>query len=423
MTKLKILPRIAFLIFVFIVAVSFAFSSLSVSLISSEWKAIPTLAMKGDLKLFWHIGGGNSLYNSAQAKLHGFEIVNGVNTYADYPGKQKENINNFLKLNKDNPWLKPSFFERIVKQNLNQPFIDYSVLVNDIEFSFNRDIKKAWNKAEIRDASQAQDFEEFREKYYREIASWYTLPLLWSKQINPEKPVGVYGRQVFNYEHWGFKSHHNDLDKNHYDDLSIWKYIDPFVDFRIVNTYLRQELSDPVYHMASNIEENYLRGDKLSIKPLYTYFWLKYYPVNGKVQQEVDDYLAESAAVIPFFTGAKGIVLWGWEPSSKGQPYRNLPVFMKSLSRVARLSDKISHARLIIDQPAHVLWKSHLPLIRKLKVSNQEWIVMAINPWQKESDSEIIDVDCGGTPIKIKILGKHTEIYHLKDGDLSKVLS
>ncbi len=71
------------------------------------WGQIRSVPMRGDLKAFWNVGGGDVEYNNREAVTHGFRLVNILNTYSDYPGRQKENIDNALKGNRTNPWKKP----------------------------------------------------------------------------------------------------------------------------------------------------------------------------------------------------------------------------------------------------------------------------------------------------------------------------
>ena len=107
------------------------------------------------------------------------------------------------------------------------------------------------------------------------------------------------------------------------------------------------------------------------------HIWLRYHDSNKKLAgQELAPYLVEAMAVLPYFCGAKGVVLWGWEPKQKGQYYQTLPVFADSVGRVSDLSAKLAKAELIIDEPAHVLWKAKRPLVRKLNLSGEEWVVM-----------------------------------------------
>ncbi len=389
--------------------------------IPPSWDSIRKLDMKGNLKAFWNVYGGENSYTQQQAVNHGFKLATAPNSYADYPGKQKENIYSFFKTKNNNPWMKPDFFERIVKRNIKTATHYESISVHDLEISFDPDILTLWENPKLRELSKATNIEDFAESYYREWATWLSLPCQWAKEMYPQQPVGIYGPQVFNRDYWGF-SKPLDLKQTHTLDLKLWKYIDPYVDFYISSVYILYDLPGSIYYLAANIEENYRLSRNYSKKPLYAYLWLRYHDSNQKAaNQELAPYLAEAAAVIPFFTGAKGIVLWGWEPKSKGQYYHRLPIFMDSLGRVADLSDKIDRAELIIDRPAEKLWREKAPLIRKLKVSTSEWIIMAVYPWQNDGDLKIVTVNCGNQSVELEISGKHTEIYHLQRGNLEKI--
>jgi hypothetical protein len=80
------------------------------------------------------------------------------------------------------------------------------------------------------------------------------------------------------------------------------------------------------------------------------------------------------------FCGARGLALWSSEPKRQGQYYHTLPVFMSSLGRISDLSAKIAAAKLMPDKTAHVFWKAKRPLIRRIRVSADEWIILAVNP-------------------------------------------
>jgi len=42
--------------------------------------------------------------------------------------------------------------------------------------------------------------------------------------------------------------------------------------------------------------------------------------------------------------------------------------------------ETIGSAELVVDEPALALWKEKRPLVRKLRVSEDEWYVLAIDP-------------------------------------------
>jgi hypothetical protein len=398
----------------------------------TPWSKIRRVEMKGDLKIFWGVVGGNNSENNSQAIAHGFKIIGGLNPYGDYGNysSKREDINLYLQSNRDNPWKKPIYFEKTVQKNLNAvknsvsfKGVKLTAFYNDIEFSFETNINKAWNNPEVRKASGAKNIEAFKGKYFREWASWFNLPSKWAKQKNPNQLVGLYGRQVFIGDYNALRTNNiQKIDDSYRLDTELWQYIDPYVDFYISNTYILQNDPGSIYYMAANVEGNYLRSRRFSRKPVYPFVWMRYHNINKKEgNREIEPYMAEAAAIVPFFSGAKGLVVWGWEPKLKGQYYHNLPIFMNSLSRIADLSEKISKAKLIIDEPADVSWRKKSPLIRKLQVSNQEWIVMAVYPWQSDREEKKVNVNLGGRSLKLTINGRHTEVYHLRGKNLKRL--
>lgn len=388
-----------------------------------SWDQIRRVPMSGGLRAFWNVGGGDKATNDREAAAHGFEMVDLLSTYSDYPGRQKENIQKSLHTNRNNPWQKPEFFERIVKRNIEQRGNQGAIFVHDIEFGFEEDIDKAWADPVVRAASKATTREQFVGAYLREWASWFALPCRWAKERFPGTPVGIYGPQPFRRDYWGIAGKSaTQIDGTHHSDAELWQHIDPFIDYYIASIYVFYDNPDSVYYMAANVEENVERTRRYGNKPLYAYEWLRYHNSNKKLAgQEVAPWLVEAMAVLPYFCGARGVALWGYEPKRKGQYYHTLPVFMTSLGRVSDLSAKIANAKLMADEPAHVLWKAKRPLVRRLHVAAGEWIVMAVNPWQAEEARSTVTLDCDGKPIELSIAGRHTEIYHIQSGRVARL--
>jgi hypothetical protein len=98
-----------------------------------------------------------------------------------------------------------------------------------------------------------------------------------------------------------------------------------------------------------------------------------------------------------------------------------MPIFLRSLDRVARHSEKLGSAELVIDEPAPVLWKEKRPLVRKLRVSDDEWFVLAIDPHQKDDAVSTIQVAVGARTVPLEMRGRHTEIYHLTGDRVERV--
>lgn len=383
-----------------------------------SWDDIDKVDFRGGLEAFWNVGGKDRDANEQQAAAHGFELVDILGTYSDYPGRQKEKI----VPNDNNPWAKPDFFERIIRRNIGTNRTK-QIFVHDIEFHYEEDMDKLWADANLRALSGAKTETAFKDAYYREWASWFTLPCKWVKEKFPETPVGIYGPQPFKRDYWGISGKDaKQIDGTHKTDADLWKYIHPSVDFVVASIYCFYDNPGSVYYMASNIEENYKRIQEMGRKPLYAYLWMRYHNSNKKLGcRELDDYLVEAMAVIPYFCGAQGTVLWGWEPKGTGPYYHKLPLFVKSLKRVADLSEKISKATKVNDEPVHVLWKAKKPLVRKLRVSNSEWLVLACNPWQGDEDTCTLKVLCGQQTVELSVEGRHSEIFHITDNDVKAI--
>jgi len=387
-----------------------------------SWNHVRSVEMQGDWKVFWNVGGGDRRSNNREAVDRGFRLVNLLGTYADYPGRQKENIAHALKDNRTNPWKKPDYFERIIRRNIARAGRDGDIFVHDIEFQFEEDIDKAREDAQARAASGVKSKAEFAEAYMQEWATWFWLPCKWTKEVRPDMPVGLYGPQPFRRDYWGVTGKSaQQIDGTHHSDAELWQYIDPHVDFYIASVYVFYDNPGSIYYIAANVEENYQRTRRYGNKPVYAYEWLRYHNSNKKLAgQELAPYLVEAMAVIPYFCGAKGVVVWGWEPHRKGQHYHNLPLFAESLGRISEMSDRLSKAELVVDEPAHVLWKEKRPLVRKLKLAEAEWVVMAVNPWQAEDARSTLTVSCGANTVELPLVGRHTGIFQVRGEEVTE---
>ncbi|TIL54855.1 hypothetical protein [Mesorhizobium sp.] len=373
------------------------------------WGNIPAFSMAGDLKAYWNVIDGSRGETANNAYARGFEPVTILNTYADFP-THRENITVAIGRHHANPWQMPPFFERIVRRNIQQAHPN-GFYVHDIEFPFEEDTKLAWEDRAARQASGAKSREAFDEAYFKQWAQWFWLPLKWTKESYPTARVGLYGVQPF---HRSISPDAAQNDGTHKSDWRLWKYIEPYVDFYVASIYLFYDQPDAVLYMATNVEENYLRTRSVSDKPVYAYEWLRFHDANSALKaKELPSYLVEAMAIVPYFSGAKGVVLWGYEPQVKTgtqQPYEQLPLFVRSLNRVGALSEKLARGRLLIDRPAHEVWKAHEALIRKVMVDEDECIVMAINPWQSDDKRTTHPVQCGQISAQIGIDGRHTTL-------------
>jgi hypothetical protein len=389
-----------------------------------QWETMPSFVMKGDLKAFWSVYGGDR-ENNENAIKKGFQTNTVVGTLRkEEAGPGKDIIGSS---DVSNPWQKPAFFEEVVRLN-SAHYKQAPRIYHNIEIALNWNADQLWEDAKLRTLSKAKTKTEFIDRYFQEWATWHTLPLQWARQLNPKATIGLYGQQVFQRDYWKLASATREqVAAMHRESAQLWQHIDPFVDYYITDVYYFYDQPDSVYYLAANVEENYLGSLKYAApnkppKPLYTFSRLRYTPGGNRLIQEkqIYPYLAEAAAVVPYFTGAKGVTLWGWEPNTKGQVYYNMPAFMRGLSRVAKVSEQLSKAKLVIDQPAYLLWQQKAPLVRKMQVSNTEWVVMLIDPWQAEDKNRDLSVSLNNQTFSLNVKGKTPEIYYIQNAKVTR---
>ena len=379
--------------------------------------------MKGGLEAYWNVYDWTS-GNNSQAYARGMKPIALVDPFSSRANGKEGRITGSR--DDRNPWAKPSFFESTIRADLQrvtrQGVPGVSTLVIDIEHEFEQDPLKAWNDPAVRTASGADNPDSFEQAYFKEWASWFALPAQWAKEMFPGIRVGFYGPQPFRRDYWGVSGKTaQQIDGTHANDAIMWQYIDPAVDFYVASLYLFYNNPDAVFYMASNVEENYLRTRRFGSKPVYAYQWMRYHPSGrAEANREVDPHQAEAMALVPYFSGAKGVVLWGHEPQLRGDTaghaYQHLPVYFRHLGRVAALSEKIGRGKLILDPPAHQLWKTRQPLVRRIDVAEGECVVLALNPWQGENAESTAESICGGKPVRLQMKNRQATLAHIVDG-------
>lgn len=382
-------------------------------------------SLKGGLSAYWNVREPTGAAER-QARSLGFRPLTLIDTYAGHPGNRKglqqESVTRAIGKRPGNPWSKPAFFEQLIRQNIRLASKN-GVLVNDIEFVF-RPPREAWADVAVRKASGASSFSDFERAYIREWASWYALPCKWVKEERPGELCGIYGRQPFNRDYAGYMNKTSiALSEKHEEDAEIWKYIDPYVDFYTSSIYIMYNRPDAIFYMAANVEENYKRSRVWGDKPVFAYEWLKLHTSyswnNG---EEVEPYQAEAMAIVPFFSGARAVVLWGYEPHwrpGNGPIYARLGTYTRALARVAKLSEKIGRGRLVIDESAQSLWQGRRPLVRRIELGSGDCVIMAVNPWQDEAANSRANASCGGKSVEVTMTGRHVTLAEVKDGRVS----
>jgi hypothetical protein len=58
--------------------------------------------------------------------------------------------------------------------------------------------------------------------------------------------------------------------------------------------------------------------------------------------------------------------------------------------------------------------------VRKLKLAEDEWVVMAVNPWQAEDAKSTLRVPCGTNTVEVPMDGRHTGIFVVEGDRVTK---
>lgn len=389
---------------------------------ASPWDRLPTIHMNGGLRVFWNIHGGDDANAETEAVRHGFETVDIIAAQADLDRRGQDAIA-IARLHPDNPWMLPAYLQDVALRNMNRVGKG-AVLVEDMELPLEDDVTRLWNNSDLKIRSGAKSASEFRDAYLKAWAKWYSIPLNVAKKSFPKKPVGIYGVDPFPRQFVGLETqkYWAPYAPRRQFWLDFFRMLDPYVDFCPVSLYIWDSSPNNLYYFGARVEENVLALHEIGEKPVYPYVWLRYHDKPGQpFREELTPSLAEGAAIIPFFFGARGIVLWGWEPHGKGPYYERLPDFFSGLSRVAQISGALALATPTTTTTARELWWSRRPLVRQMNVSSTECLVLAVNPGQSATATSATECACGSHVYQLTMHGQDTEIYWIRNGKADRI--
>jgi len=67
-------------------------------------------------------------------------------------------------------------------------------------------------------------------------------------------------------------------------------------------------------------------------------------------------------------------------------------------------------------EPAHVPWQEKRPSAREVKLSDEEWVVLAVNPWQTDEARSKVGVRCATHTVKLTMMGRNTGTFVVSGG-------
>ena len=263
--------------------------------------------------------------------------------------------------------------------------------------------------------------DEFAGAYFREWASWFSLPCQWAKQDRPGMPVGLYGPQPFRRDYWGVAGKSaQQIDGTHRSDAELWQYIDPQVDFYVASVYVSTTI--PARSTTSRRTSRRTtcgHGGTATSRSTRTSGCDTTTPTRSWLAR-IGSVPGGSDGRGALFLRRQGRGPLGLGTGAKGPVLREPAAVRPKPGRISDLSERLAKAELVIDEPAHVLWKEKRPLVRKFKLSDDEWVVLAVNPWQADVARSSTRATCGTKTVELPLVGRHTGIFEVRGEQVTK---
>jgi hypothetical protein len=173
-----------------------------------------------------------------------------------------------------------------------------------------------------------------------------------------------------------------------------------------------------IAYQLFQVEANVARSNK----DIMLFEWLTYNKCQANstyvYNQSIKKHLIEAQAIMPFFSGAKGIWLWEGPINPDSLNYSRYETYINSLYRLSQFKDFFSgNYRLIIPKSAYQHFQDKDPVWRGVLKGN-EMLVAAINEFADDNATTDLDVSYGGWTQKIQLKGKETFLCKFQISDL-----
>lgn len=148
-----------------------------------------------------------------------------------------------------------------------------------------------------------------------------------------------------------------------------------------------------------------------SNKDMVVFEWLRFHPCCGSFLEPIKPFMAEAAAIFPFFSGAKGI--WLWEQSFVSTDnYAVYEHYIHGLYRLSLFKDMFQgEYQLVIPKSARDHFADRDAIWRGV-LKGQELLVVAHNPYA--SDNQVTEVEVGLGDWKTTVSLRGTEVHLCK---------
>ena len=144
-----------------------------------------------------------------------------------------------------------------------------------------------------------------------------------------------------------------------------------------------------------------------SDKPVIPYVWLRYHDAFNPTTPFVPRFVAEATAIMPFFSGAKGLWLWDGPNEALTANYATYEYFIAGLYRLSQFKSFFEgNYELVIPTPAVESAKAKSPIWRGV-VKGDEILIAAQNPYaNSDIETKQIVVNYGNWQQTITLTGR-----------------
>ena len=173
-----------------------------------------------------------------------------------------------------------------------------------------------------------------------------------------------------------------------------------------------------IAYQLFQVEANVARSNK----DVMLFEWLSYNKCQANstygYNQSIKKHLIEAQAIMPFFSGAKGVWLWEGPINPDTLNYSRYETYINSLYRLSQFKDFFTgDYRLIIPKSAYQHFQDRDPIWRGVLKGN-EMLIAAINEFADDNETTDLEVNYGSWSQKIQLKGKETFLCKFQIPDL-----
>ncbi|MEY4538437.1 MAG: hypothetical protein RLZZ306_194 [Bacteroidota bacterium] len=173
-----------------------------------------------------------------------------------------------------------------------------------------------------------------------------------------------------------------------------------------------------IAYQLFQVEANVARSNK----DIMLFEWLSYNKCQANstygYNEGIKKHLIEAQAILPFFSGAKGVWLWEGPINPDTLNYSRYETYINSLYRLSQFKDFfMGDYRLIIPKTAYQHFQDKDAVWRGVLKGN-EILIAAVNEFANENETTDLEVSYGSWSQKIQLKGKQTFLCKFEIPDL-----